>query len=244
LADNRETLVLFDVGGVLLTLNFQSFYDQAAALAGTLTPGEFKSRYVESRIDFLACKGLISKRESIQMLRKLIGSRKPVPDELIVSLVESCWSDPIRELVELKRRVHEAGYSVGILSNITEIALEQISARHPEIFETFDGRSPRLYSCRLGAMKPEPEIYRKVVGYEKVVFIDDKEMYVEVPVRLHGWKGIWLTPWIDEAESLRAVHGGGTQSGGSEIRLSGDIRRADSVHELKSHLRDFGVEPA
>lgn len=257
MADNRKTLVLFDVGGVLLALNFQRLYDGAAAMSGTLTPGEFKSRYIASGLDFLACKGLISKRESVEMLRRLIGPGEHVTEELIESLVESCWAGPIRELVELKRRVHEAGYSVGILSNITELALEQISSRHPEIFETFDGRSPRLYSFRLGAMKPEHEIYRKVSGYEKVIFIDDKEMYVDVPVRLQGWRGIWFTPWIDETESLLVVHGGALREGGDRggggdgprddvggknFRRSGELRRADSVRELIGHLRDFGVE--
>ena len=260
MADNRKTLVLFDVGGVMISLNFQGFYNRAAALSGSLTPGEFKNRYVESRIDFLACKGFISRRENVQMLRRLIGPREPVPDELIESLVESAWLDPIRELIELKRRVHEAGYPVGILSNTTELALGQISSRHPEIFETFDGCSPRLYSCRLGTMKPEPEIYQAVTGYEKVIFIDDQKKYVDVPVRLRGWKGIWLTPWIDETESLRVVHGGGVRAGGAggrtqgddihddrsgnDLSRSGDFRRADSVKELVGHLRDFGVEVA
>jgi FMN phosphatase YigB (HAD superfamily) len=253
-ADKRKTLVLFDVGGVLLSLNFQNFYDRAAALSGFLTPADFKRRYVLSGIDFLACKGLVSRRESVHMLRGLIGPREPVSDEIIESAVESAWMDPVREIVELKRRVHEAGYPVGILSNITELALEQISSRHPDIFETFDGRSPKLYSCRLGAMKPEPEIYQAVTGYGNVIFIDDKELYVYVPVRHRGWKGIWLTPWIDEAESLRAVHGGGARDdsgvdareGPSENELdrSGDFRRADSVNELIGHLRDFGVELA
>jgi FMN phosphatase YigB (HAD superfamily) len=140
---------------------------------------------------------------------------------------------------------------VGILSNITELALAQISSRHPEIFETFDGSSPRLFSCRLGKMKPEPEVYRFIAGYEKVIFIDDRKTYVEVPVRLCGWKGIWFTPWIDETESLRAVHvedaregraGLEHARGGGEKRRPGDARRADSVNELRSHLGDFGVE--
>jgi FMN phosphatase YigB (HAD superfamily) len=278
LAEKRKTLVLFDVGGVLLALNFQTFYDRAAALAGILTPGEFKSRYVASRIDFLACKGLISRTESVEMLRGLIGPREPVTDDFIESLVQSCWSKPIGEIVELKRRVHEAGYAVGILSNITELALAQISTTFPELFDTFDESSPRLYSCRLGAMKPELAIYAGVDGYDKVIFIDDKELYVEVPVRFRGWKGIWLTPWIDEAESLRAVHdgdagrssnvegmvsgsrtegsgdGGGRGTrfdggdtprggrGGDVYGYSGNLRRADSVDELRNHLRDFGVD--
>jgi FMN phosphatase YigB (HAD superfamily) len=256
--NNRKTLVLFDVGGVLLALNFRRFYERAAALGGTLTPEEFKSRYVESRLDFLACKGLVSRRGSVEMLRGIIGPGEPVSDGFIESLVESCWSGPIPVLVELKRRVHEAGYSVGILSNITELALAQISSAHPELFDTFDERSPRLYSCRLGAMKPEPEIYARVEGYGKVIFIDDKELYVEVPARLLGWKGIWLTPWIDEAESLRAVHGGNTAGerdfhggrvsradrGSGVLRRSGNPRRADSVEELMRHLGDFGVDVA
>jgi hypothetical protein len=220
--DKRKTLVLFDVGAVLLTMNFRRLYEGAAALSGAITPEEFKSRYVESRIDILACKGLISRSESVERLRKLIGPREP------------------------KQRVHEAGYTVGILSNITELALEQISRRFPEIFETFDGRSPRLYSCRLGAMKPELEIYRRVSGYRKVIFIDDKDVYLEVPVRLLGWKGIWLTPWIDESESLRAAHGECARdvSGVNYRSRSGNFRRADSLLELMGHLRDFGVELA
>ena len=244
--DKRKTLVLFDVGAVLLTMNFRRLYEGAAALSGAITPEEFKSRYVESRIDILACKGLISRSESVERLRKLIGPREPVTDELIESLVDSCWLVPVREIVKLKQRVHEAGYTVGILSNITELALEQISRRFPEIFETFDGRSPRLYSCRLGAMKPELEIYRRVSGYRKVIFIDDKDVYLEVPVRLLGWKGIWLTPWIDESESLRAAHGECARdvSGVNYRSRSGNFRRADSLLELMGHLRDFGVELA
>ena len=58
---------------------------------------------------------------------------------------------------------------------------------------------------------------------------------MEVPARLRGWRGIWLTPWIDEEESLRAVHGA------AAFERSGNLRRADSVEELIRHLADFGA---
>lgn len=231
----KNTLVLFDVGGVLLKLDFNRFYKAAARLSGSMNTSEFKNKYVESGIEFMAIKGEIKAADYLQMLREIISPKKEIPNDELRRIIGYCWKEQVDEAVSLKRRLHENGYSVGIFSNITDLALEIISSRYPEMFETYDESSPRIYSFQVGSMKPELPMYQSIKGYDKVILIDDKESYLKTGIEKLGWNGILFTPFIDEAEAIRSIHH-------NKEKPANNFSTADSVKELELSLNELNIK--
>ena len=81
-------------------------------------------------------------------------------------------------------------YRLALLSNT-----DPIHVRHLEATYSFFSYFPvRIYSCAVGASKPDPLIYREAlrslkVGAEQALYIDDVAAYVEAAQRL-GVRGI------------------------------------------------------
>ena len=226
--NKSKTLILFDVGGVLLRLDYGSFYKKAAEFSGE-TAEEFGSRYNESKLEYYALIGKVSASQYIEKLRKLIGNND-LSDDGIRGVVSYCWPSQITENIELKRKLFQVGYNVGILSNIYDLALEIIAGKFPEVFETYETDAPRIYSFEVGAIKPNLDIYRFFDMYENVIFIDDKISYIEPGISNFGWNGILFTPFIDNSESIRNIHR--ENIGQKNI----GILVANSPEELKSRL--------
>ncbi|MCX6707448.1 MAG: hypothetical protein NT001_04900 [Candidatus Woesearchaeota archaeon] len=233
--NKKDILILFDVGGVLLKLDYNRFYEAAARLSGTMNAGEFKNRFVESGIEFMAIKGEIKAADYLQRLREMISPQEDATDDELKRIRGYCWKERVDEAVSLKRRLHENKYSVGILSNISDFALETISSRYPEMLETYDRSSPRIYSFQIGSMKPELLMYQAIKGYNKVILIDDKESYLRTGIEEFGWNGILFTPFIDEAEAIRSIHNN------KEIPRD-NFSVAGSMKELESSLNKLGIK--
>ena len=232
----RDTLVLFDIGSTLLRINFKRFYKEAAELSKDKDSEGFEEAYINSNLPYRLATAEITTREFLEELRKIINPKRDVTDEELITVVGRQLEEPIGEMVELKRKIYEAGYSVGVFSNISKLNFSILSDRCPQIFETFDDASPRIYSYRIGSLKPEPKGYREVKGYDNVIFIDDKESYLKTGIEQFGWKGILFTPYIDTSEAIRAVHSDRT------IPDSKAFKIANSVEEVIEALREFGVK--
>ena len=81
-------------------------------------------------------------------------------------------------------------YRLGLLSNTDPIHVDYIESRY-DFFSYFP---VRIYSCAIGAAKPNPLIYREAlracrVRAEEAVYVDDIPAYVEAARRL-GMAGI------------------------------------------------------
>jgi epoxide hydrolase-like predicted phosphatase len=77
-------------------------------------------------------------------------------------------------LLEQIKRLRQAGYRTGLLSNLADDARQLWSEVYPFI-EFFDGV---VISCEVGIMKPDPRVYQLAaeslgVRPEEAVFIDD-----------------------------------------------------------------------
>src|SRR3989344_1658688 len=213
--DRFRHLVLWDVGGVLLRLNYGQFYDEGARLSGRLTRGQFKDAYIGSRIDYRAMKGELDKADAKKLLRLSLGRLYP-------------------PAIELKERAYRSEYPVGVLSNASQMVHEILKDDFPEAVETFSYENPSVFSYQVGAVKPEDAIYRAVPKFDEVTFIDDKVSYVRKAIDDFGWNGILFTPIIDKEEAIRAGH--------NDARKPGkNFSEAGSMEQLAEALNRFGI---
>lgn len=111
---------------------------------------------------------------------------------------------PIQDNVFLEKLSKR--YRLALLSNTDPIHVAHMEANY-EFFRFFPAR---IYSCKVGASKPNPLIYREAlrackVGAEEALYIDDIPAYVEAAKRL-GMSGIPFQSPGQLAADLRA-HG-------------------------------------
>lgn len=137
----KHPLVLFDIGGVLLKLQFSEFYQAAARASGRHSPEEFKEIYVTSRLEEKALRGQITAAEFYAGLRNIVGESSDV-SEIIMKM----WDAPVEDMVHLKEEVYKSGVAVGLFSNIHTTALDILRPRHPDIFNVFNSDFPVILS--------------------------------------------------------------------------------------------------
>lgn len=228
----RKTLILFDIGAVLIQLRYGDFYREAAKYS-MLDADVIERAYLESSLDDQINRGDINAEQFLAALRKCLELSANVTEDQLEDIIKHKFPGVIGEMIALKRELHEAGYAVGLLSNIGEEGHRILERRYPEIFALYDSRNPSILSYQIKAMKPDKRIYDAITGFERVIFIDDKEKYLQVGIE-KGWKGIHYTQYPDETEPQRKSH---SDTGYTNENL----RRANSLAEVKKALNEFGV---
>ncbi len=91
----------------------------------------------------------------------------------------ACWVHPNRDVLAATERAREAGLQLAILSNAP--------LDHAAVYDGLEWLapfSPRLFSSRLGVVKPEPAIYAAAIAAlgvpaGEIVFLDDRRRNVE-----------------------------------------------------------------
>lgn len=228
-----KTLVLFDVGGVLLELNYSKLYKAGAKVSGETTEN-FKQKYIVSRIEPRVLSGEISHPQYLQELRILLGNESLTEGQL-AKIIRNAWGDKISETIELKKQIAEKGYSVGIFSNANQFAIDILSKEFPEMFETYN-TGPKIYSYQIGDVKPNIPMYEAIqeMRFNSIVYLDDNQDYVKKGLEF-GWNGILFTPYVDNAEAIRS------EKGHDNRKINPKIKVADSIEKLVSSLSDFGI---
>lgn len=119
----------------------------------------------------------------------------------------SHWTDiftPVDQMIARAHRWKERGMPLYLLSNTCESHIEFFTSRY-DVFGIFDGA---VYSCRGGLMKPEKQIYEKLLREYSLepsttVFIDDREENVSAAKEL----GICAIRYEDEPKLIAALQG-------------------------------------
>ncbi|MDQ6615033.1 MAG: HAD family phosphatase [Actinomycetota bacterium] len=102
----------------------------------------------------------------------------PPPSSQLTALVRidvASWSHPNEDVVAAAHRAGTRGFHLALLSNApVEVA------RGIERLPWLAAFQPRFFSCDLGAIKPEPAIYRSVIDAlggnpAELVFFDDRD---------------------------------------------------------------------
>lgn len=190
--------VVFDIGGVLLRLRYQSFIEYLAGAGIDMTN---LPKWLE-QVDLAAHeRGEIGGEELLGRIAAM--ARRPLdPAEL-----RSRWLDMFdraHEMFDLAAGL-KADYRVFLLSNIGDLHWTHLNARYG-----FDGLTHGVVaSFRVGAIKPSAVIYReteRMFGLEPAatVFIDDLPPNV-AGAQACGWQAIHHRDVAETCRGLRAL---------------------------------------
>lgn len=220
--------IIFDLGGVLLNIDFKKTFDAFAAL------GIENAHAINDRPEVwqlfldLEC-GKVEKREFLERFRGLVSPSLPkeglgwisrdgepkeglgwISDDQITSAFNALLLDYPPERIRLVQELSKK-YRVFLLSNTNAIHVEYYNEMLSREFgiENLDQLMEKaFYSNELGCRKPDKEIYQKVlkladIKAEETLFIDDNEENVKAAEEL-GIKAIK----VDEEYTVMGVFAG------------------------------------
>lgn len=227
-----EDLVLFDIGGVQLRLDYGVMFDELGRLSGT-PAAEAKAMYVASGVENDFMRGNIETPEYLDKVRGMFGL--DISSDDLIRILSLSWRGEASEVLKVKDHVMDAGYLAANFSNISELAHDVIGKKYPWIFESDEKSHPGIYSYEAGGIKPEPAMYNAVeeLGFDNVVLVDDNEAYVKAGAEI-GWNGILFTPYVDKSEAVRTAQ--------QYMSSSANIEVANSPAQLVFALKRFGIE--
>jgi HAD superfamily hydrolase (TIGR01509 family) len=193
--------VIFDIGRVLIRIDVSRAM-QGLAAGGSLSPSELWTAIEKDPRWQDWQEGRISPRDWYLHLAKRFGGNFSFEQftELWNRVLDPT---PIHEdafFEKLSKR-----YRLALLSNT-----DAIHVRHMEAAYSFFAFFPvRIYSCVVGASKPDPIIYREALRALKVqaqeaVYIDDIAAYVQAAQRL-GMGGLQFQSPAQLASDLKSL---------------------------------------
>jgi HAD superfamily hydrolase (TIGR01509 family) len=135
-------------------------------------------------------------------------SKRDLKLELSMSQFKILWLSmlsPFEPMIQWLNTIRNR-YQIMALSNTNEWHIRHCEAAFP-FMQWF---RQRLYSCRLGTIKPEPDIYQKAlsaadVPKEQVLFIDDRQENVNAAVAL-GIRSIHFTGYDSFQETWQNLN--------------------------------------
>jgi putative hydrolase of the HAD superfamily len=170
--------VVFDYGQVISLPQDPTVIDRIADLAG-VERANFASALWNSRSDY--DRGIINAREYYRRILSKLSVKADADYKLIDKMIKmdlESWKNINGETVALMEDVKNAGYILGILSNMPNDFLAWARENLP----VFSLPQVGLFSCEVNLLKPEKAIYRKLLSMlsakgvasgGEVVFFDD-----------------------------------------------------------------------
>jgi HAD superfamily hydrolase (TIGR01509 family) len=200
-ASPKLRAIIFDIGRVLIRIDVGRAM-QGLAAGGSLSPSDLWTA-IEKDPQWPDWQtGRISARDWYLHLTKRFGGN------FSFEQFTEIWNrvlDPVPIHEDAFFKSLSKNYRLALLSNT-----DPIHVQHMEGSYSFFGFFPvRIYSCAVGASKPDPLIYREALRALKVqaqeaVYIDDIAAYVEAAQRL-GMAGIQFESPAQLASSLKAL---------------------------------------
>jgi putative hydrolase of the HAD superfamily len=182
----RFRAIIFDVGRVLIRMNV-SAATSGLSVGIALSPEEIWSALQKDPLWLDWQEGRVSPRDWHLHLAKRLGGKLSF-EQFVQVWNRALDPQPIQDDAFLQRLSKR--YRLAVLSNT-----DPLHVVHMESTYTFLSYFPvRIYSCRVGASKPNPLIYKEAlrackVRSEEAIYIDDIEAYAEAAERL-GMRGI------------------------------------------------------
>jgi HAD superfamily hydrolase (TIGR01509 family) len=193
--------IIFDIGRVLVRVDVGRAM-QGLVSGSTLTPAEVWSAIEKDPRWPDWQEGRITPRDWYLHLGRRLGG------DLSFEQFTEVWNralDPIPIHEDAFFQDLSKSYRLALLSNT-----DPIHVRHLEVTYKFFALFPtRIYSCSIGASKPNPIIYREAlralkVRAEEALYIDDIVAYVEAAQRL-GMSGVQFQSPAQLAADLKSL---------------------------------------
>jgi len=192
--------ITFDFGGVLYDYDGARLMRELAANSSK-TARDFEELLAGTSLDRAHFRGEISAKELLDTLRDRVGL-----DMTIDGLARAYYNsvNPREEVFHLVRAL-ESDYDLQLYSDTPELLYERVIKDMP----VFDAFSEVVLSFEVGKLKDEPDGHREVIAKsgnqpEEIVFIDDREEFVEKSREL-GINGIKFTNLRDLVGELEGL---------------------------------------
>lgn len=194
---NNIRNIIFDLGGVIINLDFPAAYGHFSRLSGlSLDQVKERTRGLMLFEDFE--KGLIDSAAFRHQMRQTLNISSS--DDEIDLAWNSLLGDIPRERLRLLQKL-KGPYRTFALSNTNEIHVREfgnIAKKSLGSLQSFTDHFDAVYfSCEMKLRKPEPEIYQAVLTAEKLapaqtLFIDDNAENIHSAAQL-GIRTLHLT---------------------------------------------------
>jgi HAD superfamily hydrolase (TIGR01509 family) len=183
---NSSKVIVFDLGKVLVDFDYSIAARKVAARSTKSLLNLISLLSSSSLIIQYEC-GLVTRREFFEQVRDAIGFRGDLAE------FSGYFADIFTELppmIALHAELRRRGVPTYIFSNTNDLAIEHVERNFP-FFKNFDGY---IYSCEVGAMKPDAKIYaamEKLCGRSgaDIIYLDDRVENVEAGL-VRGWRAI------------------------------------------------------
>jgi putative hydrolase of the HAD superfamily len=186
MTSKRYRAIIFDIGRVLIRVDVGRATD-GLAKGTSMSPQEIWSSLEKDPLWPDWQEGRISPRDWHQHLAKRLGGELSF-DQFVEVWNRALDPVPLQDTAFLQKL--SKNHRLAVLSNT-----DPLHVTHMEKFYGFFRLFPvRIYSCRVGASKPSPLIYKEAleackVRAQEAIYIDDVPAYAEAAERL-GMKGI------------------------------------------------------
>jgi putative hydrolase of the HAD superfamily len=176
--------VIFDLGGVLVDNPAPGMISHYAAHF-SVSPDAFIQAFTPYAADWQ--KGTLIEQELWEHIASALHGTTPTEESLWLEGFLSTYQEK-QEMFALIKRLKEHNFTVALLSNTEGPVMNYIKQKAWTDVDCF------MYSCEVGMMKPEHDIYERTLKNlgliaQDVVFIDDKEENI-VAAREVGMDGI------------------------------------------------------
>lgn len=168
--------LIFDLGRVLVNVDFDMGYSRMAALSG-LSVDEVRERLQDSRLAYAFESGLMPAEEFASRVSELMGVAPSYQEfgELWYSVFHEGPIIPEQFIARLHER-----YRLVLLSNTNALHYEMLEERLP-VLKHFDAYT---LSYKLGSQKPSAAIYRDAVvkagcAPRECFYTDDIQEYID-----------------------------------------------------------------
>ena len=181
-----EKIVVFDLGKVLVDFDY-SIAARKIAARSTMPLDDINRFIGDSDLTVKYELGVVTRREFFEQTRQAIGFHGTFEEfgEFFADIFT-----PIPPMIELHADLRRRGVPTYIFSNTNDLAIEHIRRNFP-FFKKFNGY---IFSCEIGAMKPDAKIYEaleKLAGRRgaDILYLDDRPENVAGGA-VRGWRAI------------------------------------------------------
>lgn len=189
--------IIFDLGGVILTLNMPLAEQKFTALGVKNYNELFRSGNVSSFFKDYEV-GAIDNATFLNSLRELAGL--PLTDEQLIDAWNAMLGIFPKERIELLHNL-KSKYRLFLFSNTNALHLDKFRKIYADTFDnaTFDDHFEKTYySQLLGKRKPDVASYKQIITEQnldasRTLFIDDSSLNIEGAISA-GLQGVHIKP--------------------------------------------------